>query len=181
MIAALAAAPVSSDLPLLVRRDGDRLRVSAPQVHFLTGDPLRQLKNGATVAFLAQVTLTGELQTQVLARIFERFVLSYDIWEEKFSAVRTGATRRAASRMNVPATEAWCLDYFFTPPAALAPERPFWLRLELRGEEPRETAAIIGEPGINLTRLVELFGRPAGNQQPQWTAKAGPLRLSDLP
>ena len=65
-------------------------------------------------------------------------------------------------------------------PASLTPSRLFWIKLELRAEDPKESAAIIGEPGINLTRLVEIFSRPPRNQQQHWSEIAGPLRLQDL-
>ncbi len=167
--------------PLLVRRNGPNLHISAPQIRFLAGKPLEQLKNGATVGFVCQVTMTpGETSVSVLARTVDRFVVSYDIWEEKFSATRPGPPMRRADRMNVPAAEAWCLDEPLTPPPSLPLASPFWIKLELRAEDPKDSAAIIGEPGINLNRLVELFSRPPRSTQPHWMEIAGPLRLQDL-
>lgn len=166
---------------LLIRREGSNLRISAPQIRFLTGKPLEQLKNGATVGFVCQVTMTpSETSGAILARAIDRFVVSYDIWEERFSATRAGPPLRHADRMNVPATEAWCLDEALTPPASLPRSSPFWIKLELRAEDPKESAAIVGEPGINLNRLVELFSRPPRSTQPHWSEVAGPLKLQDL-
>ena len=62
----------------------------------------------------------------------------------------------------------------------LPQDRPFWLRFELRAAEPKDEAAVIGESGLNLTRLIEIFSRRPRDQQPQWTADAGPLRLGEL-
>ena len=45
---------------------------------------------------------------------------------------------------------------------------------------PRRRPAFVGEPGINITRLIELFSRRPRAEQPQWTLDAGPLRLADL-
>jgi len=166
---------------LLIRREGGRLRISAPQIRFLTGKPLEQLRNGATVGFVCQVTMTPtEISTSILARAVDRFVVSYDIWEEKFSAIRPGPPLRHAERLSVPAAEAWCLDEALTPPASLPLSSVFWIKLELRAEDPKESAAIIGEPGINLNRLVELFSRPPRSTQPHWMEVAGPLKLQDL-
>jgi hypothetical protein len=165
---------------LLIRREGDKLRVSAPQIRFLTGKALDQLKNGASVGFISQISFSGnESGTNVLSKSVDRFVLSFDIWEQKFSATRLGPPMRSISRLNVPAAEAWCLDELATIPASLTPSRPFWIKLDLRVEDPKESAAIVGEPGINLRRLVEIFSRPPRNQQ-QWLESAGPLRLQDL-
>src|ERR1700686_790123 len=90
---------------LLIRREGpSSLRVSAPQIRFLTGKPLEQLKNGASVSFALQVTITSsESASNFLARMFDRFVVSYDLWEEKFKATRPGPPLREASRLSVTA------------------------------------------------------------------------------
>ena len=164
---------------LIVRRDGNHMRVSAPQIRFLTGKALEQLKNGANVGFLSQISLNGnESGSNVLSKTVDRFVVSYDVWEEKYSATRL-STMQQKSHLNVPAAESWCLDEPVPIPAALSPARPFWIKLELRTEDPKESAAIVGEPGINLRRLVEIFSRPPRNQQ-QWIENDGPFRLQDL-
>jgi hypothetical protein len=166
---------------LLVRRDGDHLRISAPQIRFLTGKPLEKLKNGTSVSFISQVSLcANEAGTSILSQAVDRFVVSYDIWEEKFSATRAGPPQRTISRLSVPAAEAWCLDERAPIPPSLTATRPFWIKLELRAEDPKEAAGIVTEPGINLTRLVEIFSRPPRNQQQRWLETAGPLRLQDL-
>src|SRR5437763_8342294 len=92
---------------LLIRREGpSSLRVSAPQIRFLTGKPLEQLKNGASVSFALQVSVTSsESASSLLGRVFDRFVVSYDLWEEKFKATRPGPPLREASRLSVPACE----------------------------------------------------------------------------
>ena len=180
-LAAGVTAPLGWSLAvphLLVRREGDKLRISAPQIRFLNGKPLEQLKNGANVGFVSQITITAD--SNVLLRQVDRFVVSYDLWEEKFSATRLGPPMRSASRLSVPMAEAWCLDELAPIPAALTASHPFWIKLELRAEDPKESAAIVGEPGINLTRLVEIFSRPPRNLQPRWTETEGPLRLRDL-
>jgi hypothetical protein len=166
---------------LLIRREGPAsLRIAAPQIRFLTGKSLEQLKNGASVSFALQVSITSsETALNFLGRTFDRFVVSYDLWEEKFKATRPGPPLRESSRLSVPACEAWCLDEMVPIPASLTASRLFWIKLELRVEDPKEWAAIVGEPGINLNRLVELFSRPPRITQ-SWTEIAGPLKLQDL-
>ena len=118
-------------------------------------------------------------------RSVARFALSYDIWEERFSVTRFGITRnevitRNASHLATQAAESWCFDQMTADVSQLPPGRPFWVRFELHGEEGREGAQVIGEPGINITRLIELFSRPARAQQPRWQLDAGPFLLNDL-
>src|SRR5207237_2884626 len=120
---------------------------------FLNGKPLQQLKNGANVGFVSQISLTAD--STILSRHVDRFVLSYDLWEGKFSATRLGPPMRSASRLSVPAAEAWCLDLLAPIPPSRAPSRPFGIKLEWRAEDPTESAGIVGRPRSNLTRLVE--------------------------
>jgi hypothetical protein len=160
--------------------DGDDLHVAAPQLHFLVGKPLERLKDGSAVVFLTQLTLTTDRFNNTLRRTPERFVFSYDLWEEKFSVTKLGPGQRTAAHLSADAAEAWCLDNVAVSASSLPPDQPFWLRFELRAADSRDEAAVIGEPGINLTRLIEIFSRRPRDQQPQWTAEAGPLRLGEL-
>ncbi len=166
--------------PLEVTWDGDNIHVAAPQLHFITGKPLERLKNGASVVFLSQVTLSTDRYTTVFRRMPERFVISYDLWEENFSVATIGSTRRTASRLTAGGAEAWCLENVAISALGLAPDRPFWLRFELRAADPKEESEIVGDAGINLTRLIEIFSRRPGTQQPHWVLDAGPLRLAGL-
>src|SRR5260370_26895306 len=182
-LAAGVSAPLGWSLAvprLLIRREGSSLRVSAPQIRFLTGKALEQLKNGFKVGFISQISLCGnESGTSVLSKSVDRFVLSFDLWEQKYEATRLGPPMRSISRLNVPAAEAWCLDELAPIPPSLTPSRPFWIKLDLRVEAPKESFAIVAEPGISLRRLVEIFSRPPRNQQ-QWLESAWPRRLPDL-
>ncbi len=144
-----------------------------------------RLKDGATVAFLGQVTLSTDANATVAARAAARFALSYDIWEEKLSVTRFAITRnevvtRSASHLSPQAAESWCLDQLTVDPSLVGADRPVWVRLELRADSEREGAQVIGEPGINITRLIELFSRPTRAQQQRWQLDAGPMRLTDL-
>ncbi len=165
---------------LSVTWDGDDLHVAVPQLHFLTGKPLDRLRDGAAVVFLTQLTLTTDHFTTSLRRTPERFIFSYDLWEEKFSVTMLGEGKRSISHLSAAAAEAWCLDNVAISSSGLPQDRPFWLRFDLRAADPKDEAAVIGESGLNLTRLIEVFSRRPRDQQPHWTAEAGPLRLGDL-
>ena len=182
MIALLGAPAVLglSAPPLLVRLDGDYVHVSAPQFQFLTGKTLDRLHDGASVGFLGQITLSLDRNATVQARSVARFALSYDIWEEKFSVIRFGQTRRTASHLSLDAAQNWVVDNLTLNASDIPQDRPFWLRFELRAEDPRDALGIIGGSGISLTRLIEVFSRPAGAAQPRWTLDAGPLTAADL-
>ncbi len=154
--------------------------VSAPTLRLLEGRPLERLKNGLSVAFDFRLVLAGEARGAPLARSLERFVVSYDLWEEKFAVTRVSAERRSATHLAPAAVEAWCLENLVVPAASFDPERKIWVRLEVRAEEMREQGTPAPEQGISLTALVELFSRPRRGEQPRWMLEAGPLRLRDL-
>jgi hypothetical protein len=185
---ALFYAPLRESSPAaspVVRLENDRLRFSAPNLRFLTGKPLERLHNGASVTFDFQLTLFAGAKTAKAEQSFAQFVSSYDLWEEKFSVVRLGpstgaAARRSASHLSAPAAEAWCLDNLLLPASRLSRDKPFWVRLELREEDPKERPAEPGDPGLTLARLIEIFSRPAREQQLHLVEEAGPLRLMDL-
>src|ERR1700674_3045664 len=75
---------------LEVKYDGDNLHVSAPGLHFLIGKPLERLKDGASVAYIAQLTLLSDDHVTEFKRRQGRFVVSYALWEEKFSVSQLG-------------------------------------------------------------------------------------------
>lgn len=167
---------------LAVHLDGDYLRVSLPHVDFLKGTPLERLKNGASVAFLGSLSITSSPNSlRPVAKTYARFALSYDIWEERFSVTKIGTdSRLSASHLSAQATENWCLENLGIDRSQLPADKPFWVNLDLRVEDPKDQLSIIGDPGISIARLIEIFGRPSHGAQPRWLRTSGPYRLDDL-
>ncbi len=183
--AAMCAFAVTIPAPQLqVRLDGDALRISLPNLNFLAGKPLERLRDGSSVAFIGQLTIaTAPNSLKPAARSVARFALSYDIWEERFSVTKIGTSsgsRKSASHLSAQAAQAWCLDNLTLDRSQL-PATDFWVQLDLRAEDPHDALGIVGEPGINITRLIEIFGRPARGAQPRWLLNSGPFRLNDTP
>jgi hypothetical protein len=193
MIAAPAAAALPSAFAieynahrLAPRIEGEYLHVAASNFSFLTGKSLQRLKDGASVAFVAQL-IVSETPDYLTAnvRAVARFAVSYDIWEERFSVTRVADgsdQRRTISHQLAPAAESWCLDNLAIHRTDLPTDKPFYLRLDLRVEDPRDQPGVIGDSGISLSNLVEIFSRPIRDRQdryPSWTA--GPIRLDDVP
>lgn len=164
-----------------VRLAGDDLRVAAPKFHFLTGKPLESLRNGASVAFDIQVSILGDGRQTVLRRSFERFVFSYDLWEERFSITRMRSSRASASHLTAAGAEAWCLGGMALSVAGLPRDKPLHIRIDVRAQNGRQRE----EPeddGLSLGALIEMFSRPARTGDPmQWRAESKPVLLSDVP
>lgn len=167
--------------PLQVSFDGDNLHVATPGLHFLTGKPLERLRDAATVAFLSQITVFSDDRGTVFRRIPERIIVSYDLWEEKFSVTVPGSAARSNSHMGATQAENWVIEGLAVSALGIDPNRQFWLQFELRTTDRRDVSKLVGETGISLSGLVDWMTRQRGPDDFYWTRNAGPLRLVDLP
>ncbi len=169
---------------LTVMRVHDDLRVSAPRLHFLSGKPLQRLHDAMAVPFDFQLTLFNGSHDAPYRRSAERFVVSYDIWEEPeraFSVTRMRSPRKTILGLSPASAEAWCLDNLLVSSSGVPANNKLWLRLEIRAEGPHDAAPVLGgDQGISLAGLVELFSRPPGNAQERWAMDTDPFRLAEL-
>jgi hypothetical protein len=170
---------------LILSTHDNRLEFSAPRAHFLGGKPMELLHNAAPVAFDFQATLWSGNHNHVFRRTAERFVVSYDLWEEKFSVAKVQIPRKAAAHLTGPAAEAWCVEQMSMDVSGLDAMEPFWARLEIRAQDGKESGPLLGrgkisDSGLSLTSLIEIFSRPPQATQSHWTLDTGPLTLSDL-
>lgn len=178
---------------LSVHSRDQELHVTAPRLHFLSGASLDRLKNGAAVPFDFQLTMYADTNTSLYDRALERFVISYDLWEEKYSVtklwgagsmrgsdVRRARERRSISHLTAEAAESWCIDNIAVSTSGLDPGRQLWVRLEVRSTDPRDGVPLVGESGMSITRLIDLFSHPPRSGQQRWTLDKGPVRLADV-
>src|SRR5271169_2829919 len=99
--------------PLEVKYDGDNLHLSVPTLHFLSGKPLERLHDGASVAYVAQVSLFRDDHVTPIRRRQGRFVVSLDLWQEKFSVTQLATPAvppRSVEGLSAAAAEVWCVD-----------------------------------------------------------------------
>ena len=162
-----------------LRIDGNHIRVIAPQVHFLSGPPLEKLHNGGVVTYLLQLTVRADRAGKVLARVAERFTLSYDLWEEKFAVTRQTVPARSATNLSLPAAEAWCMDNLALSTSQVPADRAFWVALEYESEEAKDSRK--SEGSLTLSSLIDIFSRkPHDEPQVRGLEELGPVRLDDL-
>jgi hypothetical protein len=163
--------------------DGDNLHVAVPTLHFLTGKPLERLKYGDVVAYVAQLELLDESRTAVVRPQKGRFVVSYALWEEKFSVTQLGGlpggVARTAEGLSADAIETWCFDNLTMSTLGLAPNLYYWLRLELRTGTARDFADET-KIGISIHDLIDLLGRK-NTEVTHWGPLETRVRLADLP
>jgi len=174
---AITVAPVE----LQVHGNPDELTVSSPRFHFLTGKALDRLHDGLSVPFDAQLSLVqATAQASPLQRAFNRFVVSYDLWEEKFSVTSLRDPRTSASHLTASAAEMWCMESLRLPLAGVNSTANLRLRLELRSAETKDSNPLLADAGISLTGLIEIFSRPPRSQQQKWTLESAPFHLLDF-
>jgi hypothetical protein len=171
--AGAVAVPSAQAVAMHVVRD--ELHVRAPGFRFLTGTALDRLKDGRAVPFDFELGLRprpGAAADHVVRR---RFVLSYDLWEERFAATLMGTPSRSISHLTAADAEAWCLDQLTVPLGVLAANQPFWVHLqyvaEERDREPRDSG------GFTLGGLIERLSQRRQPGAPGNEIEAGPFRL----
>ena len=177
---ALVLSPGLSSQELSPQWDGKELRVSS-RLQFLTGRNLEAVRNGRAVPFDIQLSLLRGVS--ILTRTVERFLISYDLWEEKFSVTRLSrdqSPRRQVSHLAQSDVSAWCFDNIALPTAEVDPEAAVTVHVEVRAGEERASSPLLGEPGVSLTALIEIFSRPARAKQQKWNLDQGPIRLKDI-
>ena len=164
---------------LIVTFDGDDLHVSPLGVHFLKGKSLSRLKEDATVEYQAQVTLFRDQFVTPFKRSELRFDVSYDIWGtgDQFGVSTVGTPSRKATNMSRDATETWCLERVAVAATGIAPDRQFWLQLELRTVPPN-IWPVVGDKTLSVN-IIDFWSRIPGADERQ-VFNAGPLRLKDL-
>ena len=164
---------------LQVQYDGDNLHVAVPSLHFLNGKPLERLQDGDVVAYVAQLELLNEDRSALLKTQKGRFVVSFALWEQKYSVTQLGATPRTVEGLTATGAEIWCLNQMAIPTLTLVPNRYYWLRFNLRTGSPRDFAAE-DQTGISFHRLIEILSRK-NSPEIHWGPFEARVRLTDLP
>lgn len=165
---------------LIVEYRGDHLQVSAPQMHFIEGKALETLHNGSTVTYVLSLTVAAERAAKPALLVRERFLVSFDLWEEKYSVVQAGPGGRAASRLTAAMAEAWCLENMPIPLRTVPERQSFVVRLECLIEEDEKGSGGENNSGLTLASLIDIFSRKRETEPSKWEAASESLRLEDL-
>ena len=169
----------SQPAPVTVERDGDLLRLRAPQVDFVTGAPLARLRDGRSVTYVLTASIQIHRGGARVHGVTRQVIFSYDLWEERFSVVQRDDPKVAASHLTTAAAEEWCVDLLALPVRAAPADKAFVVKLECSLRE-EHTPAIDAPPAATFTGLIDLFSRKEPLAPPRWEASSLPLRLADL-
>jgi hypothetical protein len=173
------ALPASAQ-SLTIEPAGEAIKIRAPGLSFLEGEPVARLKDGRSVRVeLAAMALPAPGRTPVttIRRIFS---LSYDLWEERFAVSTVGARAQSVSHLALAAVEAWCVEQLAIPLSALAPlgrDAQFWIRLEYRLlDGDAEAAADSPDAGYTLQGLIDILSRRRKADSSPHAVDGGPFR-----
>jgi len=169
--------------PLVPRLAEGQIVATALNSKFLEGKALDRLRNGQSVAFDFQLQLLDGAKT--VARALERFVLSYDLWEESYSAVQLAqAAPRvpvySTARLKADAVATWCLGRMKLNASQVDRQRPLTLQLEIRSVGGKIPNPLRPQGSVDLGLLVEIFSRPPDPQASRFTAQSQPFTLGSL-
>jgi hypothetical protein len=163
-----------------VNHVGDAVAVRAPGFTFIKGEPLTRLKDGLTVRVDLVLAILAKAGAASLAQGRQTFLLSYDLWEERFAVTNARTPPRSTSYLTAAAAEAWCLEQLTVPVSelgSLGKDQPFWIRLEYHvldgGPSPVDNGASVD----TVQGLIEVFSRRHKDQEWSHAIEAGPFRL----
>lgn len=162
-----------------VHRAGDAVLVRAPGFGFLKGEPLVRLKDGRSVRVDLEMAVLPGPGGVPAAQTRQVFVLSYDLWEERFAVTLSGTPARSTTHRTPASAESWCFEQLSVPVSALGAlsrDRPFWIRLEYRILD-SDVVTADEDAGFTLRALIDALSRR--RKDTVWThaMEAGPFRL----
>ena len=165
---------------LMVTAANGVVQVRAPGLRFIEGEPLARLKDGQSVRVDFQITVLAKPGEAAATQRRQAFVLSYDLWEERFAVTSPDAPSRSASHLTSAAAEAWCVEQLAFPVGSLGPlgrNLPFWIRLEYRVRN--DVGAERDEGGLTLQGLIDVLSRRRKPGDVSHTIEAGPFRVQE--
>ena len=164
---------------LSVSRSGDALTIRAPRVGFLTGEALARLKDGRSVPVELSAMALAAPASAPVATARQVFVLSYDLWEERFAVARSGSRSTAISHLTPAAAESWCVEQLAIPIASLGANGGgrFWIRLEYRILDGDGAADPDEGSGFTLQGLIDVLSRRRKTEPSAHAIEGGPFSV----
>jgi hypothetical protein len=161
---------------MTVTTAGGEVRVQAPGFRFITGEPLARLKDGLPVRVELEISVVAGPGETATVRQKQVFVLSYDLWEERFAAAVSGTASRSMSHLTSAAAEAWCVQQLAVSVGALGSLRtqPFWIRLDSRMLNGNTAGR--EDDGLTLRGMIETLSRRQARETSH-SAEGGPFTV----
>ena len=164
-----------------VTRVGDALTVHAPGIGFIKSETLVRLKDGRSVRVDLDLAVLPRPGEAAAAQARQTFILSYDLWEERFAVTQVGPPSRSIAYLTSPGAEAWCLEQLTVPVSALGRlgrELPFWVRLGYRVLDADSAPPADGGGDFTLRGMIDALSRRRRAEASSHSIEAGPFRLT---
>ena len=159
--------------------DDGKIRVVAPMFHFVEGPIVERLKSGIPATFMVSLTVSTDSRKNVVKQASERFVLSYDLWEEKYATAMPSLKLGPVAHRTPAAAERWCFDQLFIKASELPEKKPLWFSLEVKAiEQSQDTDNSVP---TSLSSMIDLFGRNRPKEAKHWHTETGPVELEKIP
>ena len=171
--------------PVTVKAVGNALHVRAPGFGFIEGRLLDRLKDGRSLRFDLELAVLAKPGAPAVRQSLHSFILSYDLWEERFAVTRIGtpeAISRSISHLTSTDAAAWCLEQLTVPVSGLGRlgrDAPFWIRLEYRVQEQDRTSSSDDGAGYSLRGLIDMLSRRRKADELRNSIEAGPFTLTN--
>ena len=162
-----------------VARIANAITVRAPGLGVVKGRPLERLKDGRAVRVDFELDVMPGPGGATAAQARQTYLLSYDLWEERFAVTLAGTPPRAIAYLTAAAAEAWCLEQLAIPISTLGRlgrELPFWIRLGYRVLD-ADPAPVSNGAEFSLRGMIEALSPRKRTDPLTHSIEAGPFRL----
>jgi hypothetical protein len=165
---------------LTVRAAGDMLQIRGTGLRLIEGVVADHLKDGRSVRVEFDMTILDRARGSAVTQTRQAFVLSFDLWEQRYAVTRAGAAPRSISHLTARDAESWCLENMALPLTALgrfARDLPFWVRVEYKVQDEPPPPADGTEAIFTLRTLIEALSRRRADESLERSFEAGPFRI----
>jgi len=165
-----------------VRAVADMLQLRGSSVGLIEGRVAEHLKDGRSVRADVDVTVLEKPSGAAVAHGQYSFILSYDLWEQRFAVTRAGTPPRSISHLTARSAEGWCLENMTVPLASLgrfAHDVPFWIRIDYRVQDRAPAQSPGDDSTLGLRTLIDLLSRRRQDEMPVRSLEAGPFRVGN--
>jgi hypothetical protein len=163
-----------------VRAVADVLQLRGSGVGLIEGRVAEHLKDGRSVRADFELTLLDKPRGGAVAHGQYGFIVSYDLWEQRFAVTRAGTPPRSISHLSARSAEGWCLENMTVPLASLgrfAHNVPFWIRIDYRVQDRAPAANPEDDSTFGLRTLIDVLSRRRQDEMPGRSLEAGPFRV----